>query len=309
MLSDAKAKRWVRDFVGQWLTVRNIVGHEPDPDIFREFDDGLREAMATETELFFESQVREDHSLLDLLRADYTFLNARLAQHYGVPDVYGSHFRRVTVDNPARRGLLGQASILTVTSYAHRTSVVLRGKWVLETLLGAPPPPPPANVPPLKENERGAPPTSLRERMEQHRKNPTCAACHASMDPLGFALENFDATGHWRDSDSGAAIDAVSTTTSGVKVDGPAGFREYLLGRSDDFVRTVASKLLEYALGRSLEYYDGPAVRRLVRDAGRSGHRWSSLIMGIVESVPFQMRRVSSETETPGTGLVAERSR
>jgi hypothetical protein len=307
MLGDPKARRWIDDFMGQWLTVRNIHGHEPDPDIFREFDDNLREAMATETKLFLESQVREDHSVLDLLRADYTFLNARLAQHYGVPSVYGSHFRRVPVTVPARRGLLGQASILTVTSYAHRTSVVLRGKWVLETLLGAPPPPPPADVPPLKENERGAPPKSLRERMEQHRKNPVCASCHASMDPLGFALENFDATGRWRESDSGAPVDAVSTTTSGLKIDGAAGFREYLLGRSDELVRTVSSKLFEYGLGRSLEYYDGPAVRRLVRDASLSDYRWSSLILGIVESAPFQMRSVTTPAETPVATPVPDR--
>jgi hypothetical protein len=309
MLGDAKAKRWMDDFVGQWLTVRNIHGHEPDPDIFREFDEGLREAMATETELFFESQVRKDHSVLDLLRADYTFLNARLAEHYGMPAVYGSHFRRVTVTDPARRGLLGQASVLTVTSYAHRTSVVLRGKWVLETLLGAPPPPPPPNVPPLAENERGAPPKSLRERMEQHRKNPVCATCHASMDPLGFALENFDATGRWRDTDAGAPIDSVSTTPSGVKVAGPAGFREYLLGRSDEFVRTLTKKLLEYAVGRSLEYYDEPAVRRLVREASRRDYCWSSLVLGIVESVPFQMRRVTAAEDAPVTTIVAGRPR
>jgi hypothetical protein len=293
MLRDPKARRWMDDFVGQWLTVRNIHGHDPDPDTFREFDDGLREAMAAETELFFESQVREDHGLLDLLRADYTFLNARLAQHYGVAGVYGSHFRKVTVTDPARRGLLGHASVLTVTSYADRTSVVLRGKWVLENLLGAPPPPPPANVPPLPENARGAPPKSLRERMEQHRASPVCATCHASMDPLGFALENFDATGRWRETDAGAPIDAVSTTASGMKVAGPAGFREYLLGRHDEFVSTLTKKLLEYAIGRSLEYYDEPVVRRLVRDASRTDYRWSSLILGIVESVPFQMRSVT----------------
>jgi hypothetical protein len=307
MLDDPRAKRWMDDFVEQWLAVRNIHGQEPDPDTFREFDDSLRDAMAEETRLFFESQVLEDHSVLDLLRADYTFLNARLAQHYGVSGVYGSHFRRVPVTVPARRGLLGQASVLTVTSYAHRTSVVLRGKWVLETLLGAPPPPPPANVPPLKENERGAPPQSLRERMEQHRKNPVCATCHASMDPLGFALENFDATGRWRETEAGVPIDAVSTTASGAKIDGPAGFREYLLGRSDEFERTLVKKLLEYALGRSLEYYDEPAVRRLARDAGHSDFRWSSLILGIVESVPFQMRSVTSPGETSSSTLAAAR--
>ncbi|HEY7171009.1 MAG TPA: DUF1592 domain-containing protein, partial [Vicinamibacterales bacterium] len=295
MLNDPKARRWMADFSGQWLTVRNIDRQEPDPDIFPEFDDTLREAIATETRLFFRSQVTEDRSVIDLLSADYTFMNERLAQLYGVRGVYGSYFRKVPVTDPRRRGLLGQASVLAVTSYAHRTSVVLRGKWVLENLLGAPPPPPPANVPPLKENERGAPPKSLRERMEQHRANPVCASCHASMDPLGFALENFDAIGRWRDADSGLAIDAVSTMPGGAKIDGAAGFHDYLLSRSDQFVRTLTKKLLEYAVGRTLEYYDEPAARRIIRDAARSNYQWSSLVLGIVESAPFQMRRVAGE--------------
>jgi hypothetical protein len=301
MMADPKAKRWMNDFVGQWLTVRNIAAQEPDPDVFPEFDDNLRQAMEAETQLFFASQVREDHGLLELLRANYTFLNQRLAQHYGVPGVYGSHFRRVTMSDPARRGLLGQASILTVTSYANRTSVVLRGKWVLDTLLGAPPPPPPANVPPLPENQAGAPAKSLRERMEQHRKSPVCAGCHAPMDPLGFVLENFDATGRWRDTDAGVAIDKVSAGLRGETVDGPEGLRTYLLSRGDEFVRTVTRKLLEYALGRSLEYYDGPAVRQLMRDAARNDYRWSSLVLGIVQSAPFQMRSVGSPEETSRT--------
>jgi hypothetical protein len=307
MLADPKATRWMNDFVGQWLTVRNIQAHEPDPDIFPEFDDNLRQAMETETELFFKSQVQEDQGLLELLSADYTFLNQRLAQHYGVPGVYGSHFRRVAVSDPTRRGLLGQASILTVTSYAHRTSVVLRGKWVLETLLGAPPPPPPANVPPLQDNKPGASPKSLRERMEQHRKNPACASCHAAMDPFGFVLENFDATGRWRETDAGAPIDRISAGMRGETVDGPAGLRVYLLSRSDEFVRTATRKLLEYALGRSLEYYDGPAVRQLVQDAALGDYRWSSLILGIVRSAPFRMRSVQGPAETPGTGTVQAR--
>jgi hypothetical protein len=307
MLADPKATRWMNDFIGQWLTVRNIQGHEPDPDVFPEFDDNLRQAMETETELLFQSQVREDQGLLELLRADYTFLNQRLAQHYGVPGVYGSHFRRVGVSDLARRGLLGQASILTVTSYANRTSVVLRGKWVLDTLLGAPPPPPPANVPPLQDNQPGAAPKSLRERMEQHRKNPVCASCHAPMDPFGFVLENFDATGRWRETDAGASIDRVSAGMRGETIDGPAGLRTYLLSRSDEFVQTVTRKLLEYALGRSLEYYDGPAVRQLVRDAAPGDYRWSSLILGIVKSTPFQMRRVASPEETAGTSAVQAR--
>jgi hypothetical protein len=293
MLADPKAERWLTDFVGQWLTVRNLKAHEPDPDIFPEFDDNLRQAMLRETELLFESQVRENRSVLDLLRSDYTFLNERLARHYGVPNVYGSHFRRVAVADAARRGLLGHASVLTATSYANRTSVVLRGKWVLETLLGAPPPPPPADVPPLQDNKPGAPPASLRERMEQHRNNPVCSACHAPMDPLGFSLENFDAIGQWRDTDGGAKIDAVSTTPGGAKIDGAAGFRDYLMSRSDEFVHTMVRKLLEYALGRTLEYYDAPTVRKLVRASAKQDYRWSSLIVEVIQSAPFQMRRTA----------------
>lgn len=307
MLADPKARRWMDDFVGQWLTMRNIEAHEPDPDVFPEFDDNLREAMAKETQMFFESQVSEDRNALDLLRADYTFLNDRLARHYGVPNVYGSHFRRVPVTDERRLGLLGHASLLTVTSYADRTSVVLRGKWVPENLLGAPPPPPPNNVPPLEENKPGAAPKSLRERMERHRKSPVCAACHAPMDPLGFVLENFDGTGRWREKDGAASIDAASTTTDGATIDGPAGLRLYLLSRRAEFLRTVTEKLLAYAIGRELEYYDAPAVRQLVRNAAQEEYRWSSLILGVVKSAPFQMRRVGGTEETPVTATVAGR--
>jgi len=264
----------------------------PDPLRFPGFDPTLRDALITESELFFESQVRDDLSMLDLLRADYTFLNARLAEHYEVPDVYGSHFRRMLVVNPARRGLLGHGSVLTATSYADRTSVVLRGKWVLETLLGAPPPPPPANVPPLEEDAPGGESTSLREKMEQHRANPVCAQCHNNMDPLGFALENFDAIGRWRDEDDGAPIDAA-ITWRGLVVDGPATFREALLAESDDeYVHTVTEKLLTFALGRGLTYLDASTERQLVRDTARAGYRWSALILGIVESAPFKQRIV-----------------
>ena len=307
MLADSRATRWMNDFGVQWLTVRNLQTHEPNPDMFTEFDDNLRDAMERETVLFFEHQVRENQPLLDLLRADTTFLNARLARHYGVPGVYGTHFRRVSVTDPARRGLMGQASILTVSSYAHRTSVVLRGKWVLETLLGAPPPPPPPNVPPLEENQSGAVQTSLRERMERHRASPVCAACHESMDPPGFALENFDPIGRWRVTDGGAPIDAGTTLTDGTEVDGPAGFHEYLLSRSDEFLRTVTEKLLAYALGRELQYYDAPIVRQIVRDAGGEEARWTSVILGIVKSVPFQMRRVADQGETLAAASVTAR--
>ncbi len=291
MRADPRAVAFLRNFADQWLITRNMLLAEPDPRLFPDFDDTLREAFLQETQLFIESQVREDRSVFDLLRADYTYLNERLAGHYGIPNVYGSHFRRVRLPNDRRHGLLGHASVLTVTSYAHRTSVVLRGKWVLETLLGAPPPPPPPTVPPLEENDRRQP-TSLRERMEQHRDNPVCASCHARMDPLGFALEHFDATGRWREDDGGAAIDAVVTLPDGTHLDSPAAFRDAL--SSDEFVRTVAEKLLTYALGRGLEYYDAPAVRQLLRDAAPD-YRWSSFVLGIVKSVPFQMRRVAEE--------------
>ena len=303
LLADPKAARWTNDFVAQWLTVRNVQVHEPNPDIFAEFDDNLRDAMERETELFFEAQVREDRPLLDLLRSDTTFVNARLARHYGIPDVYGTHFRPVQVTDPSRNGLLGQASVLTVTSYAHRTSVVLRGKWVLETLLGAPPP----NVPPLEENQPGAPPTSLRERMERHRENPVCASCHAPMDPLGFALENFDPIGRWRDSDAGVPINSATTLTDGSEVEDPAGFREYLLSRGDEFLRTVTEKLLAYALGRELHFYDAPTVRQIVREAGGEDARWTSVIMGVVTSAPFQMRRVPEPGETAAVTEIAAR--
>ena len=293
LLADPKATRWMDDFMAQWLTVRNLGSHAPNPELFLDFDDNLREAMRQETELFFRSQVRDDRSVLDLLRADYTFLNARLARHYGIPGVYGSHFRRVAMTDPVRRGLLGHGSILTVTSYADRTSVVLRGKWVLETLLGAPPPPPPPNVPELEENAPGAAPASLRERMEQHRANPVCAACHAPMDPIGFVLENFDATGKWRETDGGAPIDATATLPDGGALGGPEELRAHLLGRENEFVRTVLEKLLSYALGRGLEHYDAPTVRRLIREAAEAGYRWSAVVHGVVRSLPFQMRRAT----------------
>ena len=292
LLADRRAVRWMNDFLGQWLQIRNLETIVPDPLRFPGYDSTLRNALIKETELFFESQVRDDRTVLDLLRADYTFLNARLADHYGVPDVYGSHFRRIPVADPSRQGLLGHGSVLTVTSYANRTSVVLRGKWVLETLLGAPPPPPPAAVPPLPENDGKSEPTSLRERMEQHRSNPVCASCHATMDPLGFALENFDAIGRWREDDEGAPIDSA-ITWRGTDIDSPGTFREALLRRGEgELVQTITEKLLTYALGRGVDYLDAPTVRHIVRDAARDDFRWSSLVLGIVESDPFQQRIV-----------------
>ena len=291
MLADGRASRFMNDFVGQWLQMRDLGSHEPDDRLFAAFDDTLRAAMVRETELFFESQVRHDRPIPELLEADYTFLNEQLARHYGVEDVYGSHFRRVAWNDDRRHGLLGHGSLLTVTSYANRTSVVLRGKWVLEALLGAPPPPAPANVPPLEEND-AAQPTSLRERMEAHRRNPVCANCHRRMDPLGFALENFDAIGRWRDKDGGADIDAA-IELSGATVDSPRAFRQALLREGDgEFVRTVTEKLLTYALGRGVMYYDAPAIRRMVRALEGGGYRWSSLVQQVVSSDPFRMQRI-----------------
>jgi len=289
MLTDRRATRFMDDFVGQWLQVRNIFSQAPDGALFAGFNDSLRKAMVQETELLFRSQVQEDQPIQELLRANYTFLNEELSRHYGVGDLYGSHFRRYEWNDDLRHGLLGHASLLTVTSYANRTSVVLRGKWVLETLLGAPPPPPPANVPPLAESDRSRP-TSLRDRMEQHRSSPVCASCHARMDPLGFAMEHFDAIGRWRESDGGATINATITWQNDT-IDSPRAFREALLDSGDEFIRTVTEKLMTYALGRGVEYYDWPTIRRVVRVLEADDYRWSSLIGGIVNSDPFRMRR------------------
>jgi hypothetical protein len=295
MLADSRSQALVSNFFGQWLMVRNLRGVAPDPNLFPEFDENLREAFQQETELFVASQLREDRSVLDLLRADYTFLNERLARHYQVPGVTGSRFRRVTLSDDKRGGLLGQGSILTVTSYGNRTSPVLRAKWVLENLLGTPPPPPPGNVPPFPD-ERGAngEPRSVRERLSQHRKNPVCASCHAPMDPLGFALENFDAVGKWRNVDANAPVDSSGVLVDGTGFTGPAELRQVLLNRREQVVHTAAEKLLTYALGRGLEYYDAPAVRRIVREAAPSDYRWSSIILGVIKSPPFQMRRSES---------------
>ena len=293
MLSDRRATTFATNFANQWLITRNASVVEPDPRQYPDFDDSLRLAMMREIDLFIDSQVREDRSVLELLTANYTFVNERLAGHYGIADVYGSHFRRVDLPDDRHHGLLGKASVLMVTSYAHRTSVVTRGKWILENVLGIPPPDPPPNVPALEENDGRSAPTSLRERMEQHRSNPVCASCHQMIDPLGFALENYDATGGWRDLDDGLPIDASSTMADGTQIEGPQAFRTFLqTERADDFVQTVTEKLLTYALGRGLEYYDMPTVRALVRDAALDDYRWSSLVLGIVRSDPFQMRRV-----------------
>jgi hypothetical protein len=295
MVADPRAGALVSNFAAQWLYLRNVRAVAPDVNAFPGFDGDLREALLKETELFLDSQLRDDHSVVDLLTANYTFLNERLARHYGVTGVYGSHFRRVTITDPNRVGLLGQGSILTVTSYATRTSPVVRGKWLLENILGAPPPSPPPNVPPLPERSTEGRALTVRERMEQHRKDPVCASCHAQMDPLGFALENYDAIGRWRTADEAQApIDSTAMLADGRLVHGPAELRELLLAKREDFVMTVAQKLLTYALGRGLEAYDMPAVRRIVRDAASRDQRWSALILGITKSVPFQMRRSES---------------
>ncbi len=295
MLADARSKALVSNFAAQWLSLRNLRTISPDSTAFPDFDDELREALHRETELFFESLLRENRSVLELLDANYTFLNERLARHYGIPDVFGSHFRRVPLGDDRRRGLLGQGSILTVTSYSNRTAPTLRGKWILDNVLGTPPPPPPPDVPSLKEERDGdAKPLTMRERLRQHQENPSCASCHRQMDPLGFGLENFDALGRWRDADAGARIDPTGTLPNGMQFDGPAGLRKVLLSHPQQFVQTFTEKLLTYALGRGVEFYDAPAVRTIMREADGAGYRLGALIAGIVKSDAFQMRKTRS---------------
>jgi hypothetical protein len=305
MLADSRSRALVENFAGQWLYLRNLPAATPNLDMFPDFDEGLRRDMRQETELFFGSIMRQDKSVLTLLNADYTYLNERLAQHYGIPNVYGSHFRRVPLGDQAgiRGGLLGQGSILTVTSHNDRTSPVVRGKWILENILGTPPAPPPANIPPLKQdNNVNGKVLSMRERMAVHRDNPACASCHAVIEPPGLALENFDAVGVWRTSDNtpavpwvrtegSASIDASGKLPDGTMFNGPAELRQALLSRPDRFATTVTEKLMTYALGRGLEYYDLPAVRAAVRESAQNDYRFSTLILAIVNSPPFQMRR------------------
>ncbi|MEO8100224.1 MAG: DUF1592 domain-containing protein [Acidobacteriota bacterium] len=290
MLADSKADALVENFASQWLFLRNMKNTFPDPQEFPNFDDNLRQDLRKETQMFVGSIFREDHNILDLLNADYTFVNERVARHYGIPNIYGNRFRRVPITDDNRRGLLGQASILSVTSHTTRTSPVLRGKWILSNLLGTPPPPPPPDVPALKEASEMAKPTSVRERVALHRASPTCASCHNIMDPLGLALENFDATGRWRTTDSGETIDATGVLLDGSKVDSPAALRKALLARPNVFVTTFTDKLMTYALGRGLDYNDMPAVRGVVKDAARTDNRFSAVVLGIAKSVPFQMK-------------------
>ena len=293
MLADRRSRALVDNFAGQWLYLRNVQSALPDLAQYPYFDENLREALEKETGLFLQSMLREDRSVLDMLSADYTFLNERLARHYGIPDVYGSHFRRVTLNDENRHGLLGQGSIQMVTSYGNRTSPTLRGKWVLDNLLGAPPPPPPADGPALQDRGEGGQILSMREQMEEHRANAACAVCHRMMDPLGFALENFDAIGQWRNvsGPDSTPIDSSGVLPDGTTFDGPVELRQVLASRSKQFVATVTEKLLTYALGRGLDYNDAPTVRKIIREAEPRNYPWSDLMLGIVRSDPFQMRR------------------
>ena len=296
MLADPKAESLVTNFASEWLFLRNLQSVNPANEDFPNFDENLRQAFRQETEMFVGSVFHEDRNVLDLLTADYTFVNERLAKHYGIPNIYGSQFRRVPVAQDERRGLLGQGSILTVTSYPTRTSPVLRGKWILENIMGTPPPAPPPNVPALKESDEGGKVTTVRERMEEHRKNPTCATCHKVMDPLGFSLDNFDAIGQWRTKESGLPIDASGQLADGTKISGIVDLRKALLTHPERFVGTMTEKLMTYGLGRGLEYYDMPVVRGITRDAAKNNDRFSSIVMGIVNSTAFQMKRAPENT-------------
>ncbi len=307
MLADKRSQALVDNFAGQWLYLRNLKNINPDFETFPDFDDNLRQAMKKETDLFIASVIREDRSAMDLLTANYTFLNERLARHYGIPGIYGTDFRRVTITDERRRGLLGQASILTVTSLPTRTSPVQRGKWVLTNILGIPPNPPPPNVPALKEHSDPGKATSLRERMEEHRANSVCAGCHRIMDPIGFSLENFDAVGQWRTTDEGAKIDPAGTLYNGMKVDGPVALRQMLTSKPEIFTSVLAEKLLTYALGRGVQYYDMPAIRAVLRDAAKENYRFSSIVLGIAKSVPFQMK-MKNPVDADSGSLAANRA-
>ena len=303
MLADPKSEAMTVNFTGQWLSVRSLKTSEPVVNIFPDFDDNLRAAYQREIELFFDSIVREDRSVIDLLTANYTFVNERLAKQYGIPNIYGSQFRRVTLpaELDVRRGLLGKGGLATLTSYANRTSPAVRGKWFLQTFLGVPPPEPPPNVPSLKEKPADttgnlkAP--TLRERMAAHTSNPTCATCHRIFEPIGLAMENFDAVGTWRTMDDDNVIDPKGVLADGTKVDGIPSLRNALVGRSDQFVRVVTEKLLTYSLGRGLEYQDMPMVRTIVRDSAGSKYKFSSIVLGIVKSAPFQMNTKGETTQ------------
>ena len=298
MLADPRSVELVRNFAGQWLRLGDLGSVVPDAIEFPDFDENLREAFQQETELFVESLIREDRGVLDLLGAGYTFVNERLAAHYGIANIYGSHFRRVQLDPETaerRGGIIGHGSVLTVTSYPNRTSPVLRGKWILNNILGTPPPPPPADVPDLPDRGEDGRPATVRDRLARHRESPVCSVCHAQMDPLGLALENYDAVGRWRTTgEANLPIEASGALPDGTAFDGPGGLRSLLLGGRERFVGTVTEKLLGYALGRGPEFYDRPSVRAIVGQAASGDYRWSSIIVGIVKSEPFRMRRSES---------------
>ena len=298
MLADPKSQSLVTSFGGQWLGVRGLAGFDPDNDEFPNFEENLKAAFGKEMELFLGSIIREDRNVLDLMQANYTFVNERLARHYGIQGIRGDQFRRVILTDENRWGLLGKGSILAVTSYPNRTSPVLRGRWILENILGTPPADPPPNVPPLKENTAGTAALTMRQLMEQHRANPTCASCHRIMDPLGFSLENFDAVGKWRTRDHGNQVNATGQLADGTAVDGPAQLRKALMKHPEQFVRTMTEKILTYGLGRSLAYYDMPTVRAIVREAAPKDYRFSSLVLGVIKSAPFQMRKAPEASPT-----------
>jgi hypothetical protein len=311
MLADAKSERFVSNFAGQWLYLRNLTNHQPNSMMFPDFDDNLRQSFRREAELFFDSIVHEDRNVLDLMTADYTFVDERLARHYGIPNVYGSRFRRVTLTDEARKGLLGKGAILMVTSHATRTSPVVRGKWILDNILNAPPPPPPGVVPPLPETEESGQVQSMRQRMEAHRRNPVCANCHRLFDPIGLAMENFDAVGRWRARDGGSLgvpIDASGELLDGTKVDGVVLLRRALLRQPELFVDTVVEKMMTFALGRGVAASDMPSVRTIIREAASRDYRFSSLVLGIVKSPSFTMRiKASPERETRITDVAGAR--
>ena len=301
MLADPRAESLVTNFAEQWLYLRDVDAKRPDDLLFPDFDETLRQAFRRETDLFLDSVLLQgNHSVLDLMTANYTFVNERLAKHYGIPNVEGTYFRRVDFPpGSPRGGLLGQGSILTLTSYATRTSPVLRGKWILENILSTPPPPPPPNVPPLKTEKEGGKPLTMRAAMTAHRANPVCASCHARMDPIGFAMDNFDAIGQWRDREAGEPIDGSGVLPDGTKFNGVAELRKALLRHPEQFVTTVAEKLLMYAIGRNVQYYDQPAVRKIVRQAAASNDTFASLVLGVAESEPFQMRKTREAPAKP----------
>jgi hypothetical protein len=289
MLRDPKARALVTGFANQWLGIRKAQSVLPDPNIFPEFDENLRRALQRETQLFVQSQIDGDRGILDLITADYSFVNERVAQHYGVRGIAGERFRRHTFTDGVRGGILGQGTVLLSTSYPDRTAPVVRGFWVLETLLGMPPPPPPPDIPDLQTTTEDGRPLSMRAQMERHRASPSCSVCHARMDPLGFSMENFDAIGRWRVTSGGLAVDAASVFPDGTPIDGVPGLRAFVVQHQDSYVHTFVSKMLTYALGRHVDYRDQPAIRQIARAAAPSGYRWSAIIQGIVSSQPFTM--------------------